>query len=555
VKRASTRRPGTQGAEATARGARGRARKRAAGFDPLRLDVFQHLFAAAAEEMGATLLRSSFSTNIRERRDFSCALFDGQGRMIGQAAHLPIHLGSTPMSVAAAIAQVAMGPGDAVLLNDPYSGGTHLPDLTLVSPVFLPGSRRPDFFCANRAHHADVGGGEPGSMAAAADVHGEGLRIPPVHLVRAGEIERETLALLLANMRIPAEREGDLLAQWATNRVGERRLLAMEREHGAGELRRRAGELMDWTERLTRAFLRSLPDAQASFEDVLEDAGGARPRIRLRLIKGGASLTCDFRATDSAPHSSLNATRAVTLSAAYYALRVLLPEHTPTNDGVLRPLSVLTRPGTLVDAAYPSGVAAGNVETSQRVVDVLLGALARLLPRRIPAASAGTMSNTTFAGTRPADGGDFTYYETLPGGAGAGPEGPGESALQTHMTNTRNTPVEAFEASYPVRLTCCRLRRGSGGRGRFAGGEGLRKRLRFLVECHASFVADRHERGPWGLAGGGPGAAGRLRWRPDENSPWRRLPGQWSARLPAGAELEVETPGGGGFGRPPRGGG
>jgi len=525
-------------------------------FDPLRLDVFQHLFAAAAEEMGAALLRSSFSTNIRERRDFSCALFDGRGRMIGQAAHLPVHLGSTPMSVAAAIERVPMARGDAVLLNDPYCGGTHLPDLTLVSPVFLPKSSRPDFYCANRAHHADVGGGEPGSMAPAADVHGEGLRIPPLRLVRGGVIERETLALVLANMRCPDEREGDLLAQWATNEIGERRLLSMAREHGATELRRRAGELMDWTERLTRSLLRSLPDGRARFEDELADAQGARLVIRLVLEKRGPRLTCDFRATDAAPTSALNATRAVTLSAVFYALRALLPPGTPTNDGVLRPATVLTRPGTLVDAAYPSGVAAGNVETSQRIVDVLFGALARFVPGRIPAASAGTMSNLTFAGRRRGPSGrvdePFTYYETIPGGAGAARQGPGASGVQTHMTNTRNTPIEALEAGYPVRIACLGLRRGSGGRGRARGGEGVVKRLRFLSDAQAAFVGDRHARGPWGLAGGGPGAPGRLRWRRSPSAPWQALPAQWSGRMPAGAELEVATPGGGGYGRPGR---
>lgn len=509
----------------------------------LRLDVFQHLFAAAAEEMGAALLRSSFSTNIRERRDFSCALFDGRGRMIGQAAHLPVHLGSTPMSVQAAIARVRMGPGDAVLLNDPYCGGTHLPDLTLVSPVFLAGSARPDFFCANRAHHADVGGAAPGSMAPADDVHGEGLRIPPVHLVRAGVLERETLALVLANMRCPQEREGDLLAQWATNRIGAQRLVALAAEHGRAPLRARAQELMDWTERLTRALLRGLPARRVAFEDVLVDPYGGRLHVRVVLAKRADTLTCDFRASDAAPHSSLNATRAVTHSAVFYCLRALLPAGTPANDGVLRPVRILTRPGTLVDAAYPAGVAAGNVETSQRIVDVLFGALQRFLPARIPAASAGTMSNLTFAAR------GSTYYETIPGGAGASPSGAGESALQTHMTNTRNTPIEAFERAYPVRFERLALRRGSGGRGRHAGGDGVQKRLRFLDDAHAAFVGDRHTLGPWGLAGGASGAPGRLRLRRPASDVWSALPSQWSGELAAGSALEIETPGGGGFGR------
>ncbi|HEX6883295.1 MAG TPA: hydantoinase B/oxoprolinase family protein [Planctomycetota bacterium] len=506
------------------------------------MDVFQHLFAAVAEEMGAALLRSSFSTNVRERRDFSCALFDARGAMIGQAAHLPVHLGSAPLSVQAAIASVPMGPGDAVLLNDPYRGGTHLPDLTLVSPVHLPGRRAPDFYVANRAHHADVGGPVPGSMAGADDVHGEGLCLPPIHLVRAGRIERELLALLRANMRAPDEREGDLLAQWATNRIGAERLLALVAEHGAAEVRRRAGELMDWTERLTRALLRSLPARTVRHEDALEQGDELVP-IRLALARRGDRLVCDFRASGRAPRSSLNATRAVTQAAVFYCLRTLLPPGTPANDGILRPVRLLTTPGTVVDAAYPAGVSAGNVETSQRLVDVLFGALSRLLPQRVPAASAGTMSNFTFGTT------GVTYYETLPGGAGASARGAGASALQTHMTNTRNTPIEAFERLYPVRVERLELVAGSGGAGRHRGGDGLRKRLRFLAPVQAGFVGDRQRTRPYGLQGGGPGRPGRLRLRRPGARTWEALPARWTAHVADGCELEIETPGGGGFGR------
>ena len=523
--------------------------------DPVRLDVFHHLFAAAAEEMGATLLRSSFSPNIRERRDFSCALFDGEGRMIGQASHLPIHLGSTPMSVAAAIERVPMEPGDAVLLNDPYAGGTHLPDITLVSPVHLPGRKRPDFYCANRAHHADVGGAEPGSMAPAPDVHGEGVRIPPLRIVRGGRVDEEILGLLLANMRVPREREGDLFAQLSTNRVGAARLRAMAEEHGASELRARASELMDWTERLTRAVLASLPDGAWEFEDQLEDPReeeGGPAWIRLRLEKRRDGLVCDFRATDARPRSSLNATRAVTSSAVFYVLRLLLPPFTPTNAGILRPVTLRTQPGTLVDAAYPSGVAAGNVETSQRLVDVLLGALAQVVPDRIPAASAGTMSNLTFGG--PNAGGDsreaYAYYETIAGGAGGGPAGPGAHAVHTHMTNTRNTPVEALEAAYPVRVISSCVRRGSGGKGASPGGDGVKKRLRFLEPAHVSFVGERQRTGPWGLHGGANGRPGAFRTREAAGAAWKRVDGAASLVVGRGAEIEVETPGGGGFGAP-----
>ncbi len=525
--------------------------------DRLRLFVFQHLFSSVPEEMGATLLRSSFSPNIRERRDFSCAIFDAEGRMLAQASHLPIHLGSTPLSVAEAMARIAMGPGDAVLLNDPYAGGTHLPDVTFVSPVFLPGSRRPDFYCANRAHHADIGGAEPGSMARAADVHGEGLRIPPIRLVRAGRVDREVLALLLANMRVPLEREGDLLAQWSTNRVGEARLKVMAREHGARELRRRGEDLLDWSERLTREFLAALPDGESSFEDELED--GERDarnfaKIRVHIEKRGARLICDFQHTDARMASGLNATRAVTLSAVLYVLRLFLPGFTPTNGGILRSVVVRTRPGTLVDAVYPSGVAAGNVETSQRLVDVLLGAMRGFVPERVPAASSGTMSNLTFGGPLAGHGSSrepFAYYETIAGGAGASAAGPGAHAVHTHMTNTRNTPIEELETSYPVRVLELSVRRGSGGRGAHRGGDGIEKRILFLEPAYATFVGERHVHGPAGVSGGGPGKTGGIRLRlpaAGGREEWRSFHGRFARPVSAGAVLEVRTPGGGGFG-------
>ena len=509
--------------------------------------------------MGASLLRSSFSPNIRERRDFSCALFDGEGRMVGQASHLPVHLGSTPLSVRAAIDAFALEPGDAVVLNDPYRGGTHLPDVTFVTPVFLPGSSRPDFYCANRAHHADVGGLHPGSMGAVPDVHGEGLRIPPTRLVRGGELQREVLELMLANMRVPREREGDLFAQWSTNRVGEARLRSMAQEHGKDGLRQAGEALLAWTERLTRDLVRSLPDGRAAFEDVLEDEAvdedgspsGRPATLRLALEVRGDQLVCDFRESDAAPRSSRNATRAVTVSAVFYVLRTLLPGYTPTNDGILRPITIHTRPGTLCDARYPSGVAAGNVETSQRLVDVLLGAFARVLPRRLPAASAGTMSNLTFGGDAGAPGraGEgYAYYETIGGGAGAGPDGPGADALQTHMTNTRNTPIEELELAYPVRVVRYRVRRGSGGRGRHRGGHGLERGLRFLAPARVAFVGERFSSAPWGLAGGAAGAPMRVRLRRGPRGRWRTERGSFTAELSAGSEVLVETPGGGGHG-------
>lgn len=517
------------------------------------LEVFDHLFASAAEEMGAALIRSSFSPNIKERRDLSCALFDARGRMIAQAAHLPVHLGSAPLSVQAAIAAVRMEPGDAVLLNDPYRGGTHLPDLTLVSPVFLAGATRPSFYVANRAHHADVGGAAPGSMAPARDIHGEGLRIPPLKLVRAGRFDRPILELLLANMRVPSEREADLDAQWAANRAGERRLAELCAEHGRALLVRRAGELLAWSARACRAELALLPRGRFEVEDVLEVQGAsrdglARIRLRLELARGGA--TFDFRATDDQLDAPLNTVHAVVVSAVLYALRLLLPAHTPTNDGVLAPVRVLTRPGSLVEARYPAPVAGGNVETSQRLVDVILAAFDRAMPGRLPAASSGTMANLSFGG-HDARGAAFTYYETIAGGAGAGPDRDGQSAVHTHMTNTRNTPIEAFELAFPVRVERLDVRRGSGGRGARLGGDGVEKVVRFLAPVRGAWVAERSLSGPSGRAGGASGACSEALLHAPGCRP-RALASKTAFDVQAGTTLTLRTPGGGGHGAPRR---
>lgn len=522
----------------------------ARGDGGLWIEVFDHLFASVAEEMGAALIRSSFSPNIKERRDLSCALFDARGRMIAQAAHLPVHLGSAPLSVQAAIEALEMHAGDAVLLNDPYRGGTHLPDLTLVSPVFLSGERRPSFYVANRAHHADVGGAAPGSMAPARDIHGEGLRIPPLRLVARGAFDRALLELLLANMRVPREREADLEAQWAANRTGVQRLGELCAEHGRATLIRRSSELLDWSARACRAELARLPSGRHAVEDVLEVPGAspdglARIRLRLQLARGRA--TFDFRASDDQLESPLNTVHAVVVSAVLYSLRLLLPPHTPTNDGVLAPVRVLTRKGSLVDACYPAPVAGGNVETSQRLVDVILEAFARALPGRLPAASSGTMANLSFGGHDPRRGA-FTYYETIAGGAGAGPQRDGESAVHTHMTNTRNTPIEALELAFPVRVEKLDVRRGSGGRGARRGGDGIEKRLRFLVPVRGAWVAERSLRGPAGRAGGPRGAVSAA-VLVTPGGVTRRLGSKEAFDAPVGARLSLRTPGGGGHGR------
>lgn len=530
-----------------------------ATIDGARLEVFHHLLAAVAEEMGAALQRSAFSPNVKERRDFSCALFDGEGRLVAQAAHVPVHLGSAPLSIAEVLRRVELRPGDLVLHNDPYSGGTHLPDITAVTPVFLGGATRPSFLVANRAHHADVGGAFPGSMAPARDVHGEGLRIPAIHLVRGGVLDERLLALLLANVRAPEERRADLLAQWSSNLVGVRRIEALAEEQGAALLEAAASALCTWTDALVGELLGALPRGTFEREDVLEaPAPTADPhgpaqapflaRVHAAVTNDGRRLLVDLTGCADQSPAPINTTRAVAVSAVLYVLRLLLPAGTPTNDGVLRRVEVRTRPGSLADAAYPAPVAAGNVETSQRLVDVLLGALAAALPERIPAASAGTMSNLTLGG---ADG-TFAYYETNAGGAGGGPSRRGAHAVQTHMTNTRTTPVEVLETELPVRVLAWTVRRGSGGAGARPGGDGVRRHLRLLAPTRVGWIADRSAAGPYGLAGGAPGAPGRatLRLPAAVGGAFteRILPCRAALDVPAGGELIVETPGGGGHG-------
>lgn len=520
------------------------------GFDPLQVEVFQHLFAAVAEEMGACLQRSAFSPNIVERRDYSCALFDERARMVGQAAHLPVHLGAAPRSVAAVLERCELSPGDAVLLNDPFLGGTHLPDLTLVSPIFLD-AERPAFFVCNRAHHADVGGPFPGSMGPARDVHAEGLRLPPIHLVRGGVLDPAVLELFLANVRGRDERRGDLLAQWAACRLGVERLQALARDHGAAELIQRASDQIEWTAGLARACVAGWPRGTYAAEaelDFVRDADVERARLKLELEVRRGRAVFDFTASSDQLPLPVNAPTAVVEAAVFYALRLLLPEGTPTNHGCLAPVEVRTRPGSVLDPRYPAAVAGGNVETSQRLVDLCLSALAQVEPERLPADSAGTMSNLSFGGVD-TSGAPFAFYETHGGGAGGGPQGPGAHALQTHMTNTRNTPVEALERQLPVELLAYGVRRKSGGAGRARGGDGQRKHLRFRRPVELSFLAGRQQRGPAGRAGGGEGRPGRLRVRV-AGGRWVRWDGVGSGALPAGSEVELLTPGGGGFGAP-----
>ncbi|MBL8734036.1 MAG: hydantoinase B/oxoprolinase family protein [Planctomycetes bacterium] len=516
--------------------------------DPVRLEVFHHLISAYCEEAGVRLQKSAVSPNIRERADFSIAVFDGDGRLLAQAAHIPVHLGSAADAVAAARAECPLRPGDVVVLNDPYAGGTHLPDVTVVRPVFGRDRRRPAWFVVNRAHHADIGGSTPGSMGIAADLYAEGLVLPPVLLRRRGKLQQDLLRVLASNVRGAAERRIDLEAQEASLQQLERRLLQLVADQGEATVRRSIDALLDYTERQGRQVLRGLGDGIFHATDQLEDdgfGGGALPiDLVLRLRNGRAEF--DWRGTCDQAKGGVNANRSIALAASVYAVRCLCPDRLPTNAGLFRLLTLRTRPGSLVEPRRPAPVAGGNVETSQRLVDVAFAALAAAAPQRVPAASAGTMSNLSFGGITAA-GVEFASYETLPGGAGATATAAGQAAIQTHMTNTRNTPIEELEHRLPVRVRQLSVRRGSGGRGARRGGDGLGKEVEALQPLRVSFLGERHTSRPPGAAGGGPGTPGRL--TVVRAGRRQRLPAKATFALREGDRVIVETPGGGGHGR------
>ena len=532
--------------------------------DAIELEVFKNLYHSIAEEMGATLRRTGFSPNIKERRDYSCAVFDAAGEVIAMGDHMPVHLGSMPMSVRAAIEAFALAPGDVVMLNDPFCGGTHLPDITLVAPVHVEGKQKPDFYVAARAHHADVGGAYPGSMGLCREIYQEGLRIPPVRLVRGGALDRDVLALLLTNVRTPEEREGDLSAQMAACRLGSERLQEICRCYGVRRAQRAARDLQDYSEEMMRAFLARVPAGKYEAEDWLDDDGvDDRPvRIAVRVevggnkrghalatVKsGGAFVTVNFSGSDPQVAGPLNAVEAITYSACFYVFRCLLQEDVPATAGLMRPIRVIAPAGTVVNAKPPAAVAGGNVETSQRIVDVLLRALARAIPERIPAAASGTMNNLTIGGMDPRPGASFAYYETIAGGMGARPGKAGVAGVHTHMTNSLNTPAEALEYAYPLRVRSYSLRAGSGGKGKYRGGDGIVREIEALTNCEVTLLSERRKHGPWGLQGAREGAAGRA-YLVAQNGSAEALAGKFSRRIKQGERVRIETPGGGGWGR------
>ncbi|MFZ3276014.1 MAG: hydantoinase B/oxoprolinase family protein [Candidatus Sulfotelmatobacter sp.] len=527
--------------------------------DPIELEIFKNLYHSIAEEMGAALRRTAFSPNIKERRDYSCAVFDGAGEVIAMGDHMPVHLGSMPMSVRAAIAACEMAPGDVVMLNDPFRGGTHLPDITLVAPVYVKPRHRlnrasPDFYVASRAHHADVGGAYAGSMGLCREIYQEGFRIPPVRIMRAGVMERDVLALLLNNVRTPEEREGDLGAQIAACHTGTERLREICSRYGIDRAQGAAQELLQYSEELMRSFLLRVPTGTYRAEDFLDNDGiSGRPvkiavTVKVRGRVPGPAVTVDFTGSDPQVEGSVNAVEAITYSACFYVFRCLLADDVPATAGLMRPIRVIVPEGSVVNARPPAAVAGGNVETSQRIVDVLLRALAQAIPDRIPAAASGTMNNLTIGGIDPRSGQPFAYYETIAGGMGAAPGKSGVSGVHTHMTNSLNTPAEALEYAYPLRVRRYSLRSGSGGTGTHCGGEGIIREIEVLTDCEVTLLADRRTLGPWGLAGGEAGSPGKTSVIRNSGSV-EEMPGKFSTRLRKGERIRIESPGGGGWGR------
>jgi N-methylhydantoinase B/oxoprolinase/acetone carboxylase alpha subunit len=516
--------------------------------DPIELELFKNVFVAISEEMAAVLGRTALSPNIKERKDYSCALFNRAGETLAQGSHIPVHLGAMPLSVQAALEAVRFEKGDLVILNDPYRGGTHLPDITCISPVFLGGTL--EYFVANRAHHSDVGGMTPGSMPLATELFQEGLIIPPIKLYARGRLNRDVFDLLLANVRTPDERRGDLLAQVAANEVGRTRLEEAVARFGAAKVRLYAGIVQDYAEKFLRQTLREIPDGEYAFEDRLDDDGiSDRPiPIAVRITVRGDKAVIDFAGSAPQTAGGVNANFAITCSAVLYVFRCLVEEDVPFNTGLMRPLHILAPQGSIVNADFPAACAGGNVETSQRIVDVLLGALAKAAPGRIPAASQGTMNNVAFGGYDPTRKRHFAYYETIGGGMGAGATGPGLSGVHTHMTNSLNTPIEALENYLPLKIRSYRLRRGSGGRGAQPGGDGIVREYEFGVPVQLTVISERRRFAPYGAAGGASAAAGRN--SVESRGRTRTLGGKDNVKLGPGDVLKVETPGGGGYGRP-----
>ncbi len=508
--------------------------------DGIALSVFASRIAAVCDEMGAVLRRAAFSPNIKDRLDFSCAVFDTRGELCAQAAHIPVHLGSMAWAMRDLVTGTDWTAGDMLIVNDPYLGGTHLPDVTLVAPVFvgpvLAG------FVANRAHHADIGAESPGSMPVSRSLEEEGLVIPPMLLQHGGRTVSATLERIVGATAVPRQMEGDLAAQISANRAGIRRLAALAGAPGTAAFGAGLAQINDYGARLARRTLQDIPDGEYRFVDVMDDdgTGNSDIRIEVSIRVAGAGVVVDFSGTAGQVTGNINCPLPVTAAGVYYVFRCLMPEHTPACAGSFRDITILAPEGCLLNATRPAAVAAGNVETSSRIVDVVTGALAHALPERIPAASQGTMNNLAMGSRRA--GKSWDYYETIGGGMGAGSRYDGLSAVHSHMTNTRNTPIEVLEMNFPLRLLRYCLRTGSGGAGRHRGGDGLEREYEFLEPARVTLLTERRRHRPWGLGGGAAGAAGENRMDGTV------LPAKAGFDMDAGGRLVIATPGGGGWG-------
>lgn len=517
--------------------------------DVIEIEVFNKLFASVAEEMGIVLAKSSFSPNIKERRDFSCAIFDAKGELVAQAAHIPVHLGAMPMTMKYVLDKYRLSEGDILILNDPFKGGSHLPDITLIEAVYCE-KDQPLFYVINRAHHADVGGKIPGSMGMMTNLADEGVLIGPGFLYSKGTLNKNFAHTLLRQMRNPMERQGDLQAQIASLNRGRIRLQELVRKYTAGHLFSVVDQLKNYAERLMRKTIVQIPNGRYSFTDYLDDDGQNRTPlpIAVTLVIDDNGVKADFRESSDQVSTPFNTVDSVTLSAVVYVFQCLVGEGYPINQGSYRPLRIITRPGSILNAVAPAPVAAGNVETSQRIVDALLGALAQAIPDRIPAASCGSMNNVAIGGVGGEVGQGFTYYETIGGGMGARPGRHGLSGTHTHMTNTLNTPIEALEHVYPLEVEHYGLRRNSGGDGQYHGGNGIIRSYRFLGKAHVALLTERRRRAPYGLAGGKNGRAGENVLVHHKGR--KKLAGKENFLTDPGDLLIIKTPGGGGWGKP-----
>lgn len=516
-------------------------------FDPIELELFKNVFVSISDEMGAVLGRTALSPNIKERKDFSCALFNRKGETFAQGAHIPVHLGAMPLSVQASLTAVDFEDGDIVILNDPYRGGTHLPDLTCISPVFI--AKKLEFFVANRAHHSDIGGMSPGSMPLATEIFQEGLIIPPVKLIRKGKIAEDILDMILANVRTPEERKGDLLAQIAANQKGKQRLEETVKKFGLNKILRYAQFIQEYTEGILRHTIQDIPDGTYTYSDFMDDDGisDSPVRIAVEISIRDDEARIDFSSSAPQVEGGVNANYAVTSSAVLYVFRSLIEEDLPFNTGLMKPLKIFAPKGCVVNAQYPAATAGGNVETSQRIVDVLLGALLKAVPEKIPAASSGTMNNIAFGGYDPVHNRNFAYYETIGGGMGASTACDGLSGVHTHMTNSLNTPLEALENYLPLRIRKYALRRGSGGKGARRGGEGIIREYEFFVPAQVSIISERRKFSPNGALGGKSGRRGKNTLLSKNKK--TVLGSKANFKIRPHEILRIETPGGGGYGQ------